>query len=42
MVPDCYGQEEIIHVPSAKNELISLRDDFPEASLDVGQMPVTS
>lgn len=42
MVPDCYGQEEIIHVPSAKNELIPLRGDFPEASLDVGQMPVTS
>lgn len=22
MIPDCYGQEEIIRVPSAKNELI--------------------
>lgn len=42
MIPDCFGQEEIIRVPSAKNELIPLRGDFPEASIDVGQMPVTS
>lgn len=42
MVPDCYGQGEITRVPSAKNELIPLRGDFLEASIDVGQMPVTS